>query len=619
VLSGAPVAMAFVDTDLRLICVNAAMAALTGRPADAHPGLRVLDIAPEVAADIDGLLRRGLAGETVADHELRANDRDWVVNCFPVRDDSGTVTGVGATVDDVTERLAAEQALRRSEMRLRQMAEQLPLVFWLTSPDASEIWYVSPGYERVWGRSVESLVADPRSFIAAVHPEDRARVERASQLAPDVDYNEEYRVIRPDGSVAWVRDRAFEICDADGRRIARTGFAMDVTAEKDLEAQLRQAQKMEGLGRLAGGIAHDFNNMLTLIEGYGGLALAKLANGADAAAEVREMLHAGERAAELTRRLLTFSRPRSAFTGSAQVNAVVAEIEELLRRLIGEDIRVTTALDPAAGAVGVDAVELGQVVINLAVNARDAMPAGGELAIRTGTARIDPASVQARAGARPGEHVTLVVRDTGTGMTPDTLEHAFDPFFTTKPPGQGTGLGLATVYGIAERAGGHVALRSAPGEGTEVTMHLPVAAPPEDDAAPAVAGPRALGAGETVLVAEDEPALRALVALVLRDAGYQVLEAGSGDEALRVAEAHGEPLHLLLTDVVMPGMAGPALAAELGALRPGLRTVFVSGYPDRVDGGAPAADEARFLPKPFSPEELVRTVRDVLDEPPGRP
>jgi two-component system, cell cycle sensor histidine kinase and response regulator CckA len=622
VLTGAPVAMAFVDTELRIVCANAALAAIDGLPAAEHRGRRVADVAAEVAPTVDDLLRRALAGEAVRDAGLRAGERDWVVNCFPVRDAAGAVIGAGATVDDVTERRTAEGAVRRSEERLRQMAEHLPLVFWLTNADGSEIWYLSPGYERVWGRSVESLLADPASFLDAVHPEDRPRMQHAQSLAPDVDYDEEYRIIRPDGTVAWIRDRAFEIRDGDGRRVARTGFAMDVTEAKHLEAQLRQAQKMEGLGRLAGGIAHDFNNMLTLIEGYGGLALAKLSAGGDATAEVREMLQAGERAAELTRRLLTFSRHRPPRSGTACVNEVVADMQELLRRLIGEDIVVTTALDPAAAglAVAVDPVELGQVVMNLAVNARDAMPGGGDLAITTRMARVEAGTLPARAGARPGEHVVLVVRDTGTGMTPETLDQAFDPFFTTKPPGEGTGLGLATVYGIVEQAGGHVALRSAPGDGTEVTVHLPVTEAVQPAGAPSTvdkaSSPRA---GETILVVEDEPALRALVALVLREAGYTVLEAGSGEEALRVADAHAGELHLLLTDVVMPGMPGPALAARMRDRRPGLRTIFVSGYPDRAEGGAPAPEDGAFVPKPFSPQVLVHTVRGLLDKTPGIP
>jgi two-component system cell cycle sensor histidine kinase/response regulator CckA len=612
VLAGAPAAMAFFDADLRIVRANAALAALDGLDPEAHAGKRVADIAPELAETIDALLRRALAGEQVRDAALRAGDRDWVLGCFPVRDAVGRVIGAGATVDDVTERLAAEGAVRRSEERLRQMAEHLPLVFWLTNADATEIWYISPGYERVWGRSVESLETDPGSFLAAVHPDDRTRAQATQAL---VGYDEEYRVIRPDGSVAWVRDRAFEICDDGGRRVARTGFVMDVTESKVLEAQLRQAQKMEGLGRLAGGIAHDFNNMLTLIEGYGELALAKLASGADAAGEVREMLAAGERATELTRRLLTFSRHRPPRAGYARVNDVVADMEELLRRLIGEDVRITTRLDPDAGAVAVDPVELGQVVMNLAVNARDAMRGGGELAIETSVASVDPGSVLARSGARAGAHVVLAVRDTGAGMTAETVEHAFDPFFTTKPPGEGTGLGLATVYGIVEQAGGHVGLRSAPGEGTEVTLHLPVTAarPAAEVPDPPAAG--SPGAGGTVLVAEDEPALRALVALVLRDAGYTVLEAGSGDEALRVAGAHARPFDLLVTDVVMPGLGGPELAAALRSAQPGLRTIFVSGYPERGEGSAPVPEGEEFLPKPFSPEALVRKVRGVLDEP----
>jgi len=278
---------------------------------------------------------------------------------------------------------------------------------------------------------------------------------------------------------------------------------------------------------------------------------------------------------------------------------------------------VQTALDPAAGAVAVDPGELGQVVMNLAVNARDAMPGGGVLTMETTVARIGAGDVEALAGARAGEHVVLVVRDTGAGMTAHAVEHAFDPFFTTKPPGQGTGLGLATVYGIVEQAGGHVALHSQPGTGTVVTVHLPRVPDEDAGAADADAAGVGEGRGETVLVAEDEPALRALVALVLREHGYTVLEAGSGDEALRVAARHDGPLDLLLTDVVMPGMGGPELAAALRARQPGVRTLFVSGYPDREEGGAAPLDTGEFVPKPFSPEALVRKVRHVLDEPPA--
>jgi two-component system, cell cycle sensor histidine kinase and response regulator CckA len=602
-LEHAPFGVALLDAQLRFVRGNAALAR------------------DELRGEVDALLRRALAGEAVTEVPLRRDGREWVTSFFPVVDEDGTITGVGLTMLDVTEVNAAERAVRQSEWNLRQMAAHLPLVFWMTSADAGEILYVSPGYEHVWGRSVESLVAEPGSFLDAVHPDDRARIAAASSAAPEVDYNEEYRVVRPDGTTVWVRDRAFAVRDADGRKVARTGFAMDVTESKELEAQLRQAVKMEGLGRLAGGIAHDFNNMLTLIEGYGALALAKLAGGDDATGEVREMLEAGERAADLTRRLLTFSRRRPQVQGHAVVNEVVGEMERLLRRLIGEDVRVSTALDPEAGAVAVAAGELGQVVMNLAVNARDAMPGGGVLAIETGRARIAPGDVEARAGAQPGEHAVLVVRDTGIGMSAHVVEHAFDPFFTTKPPGTGTGLGLATVYGIVEQAGGHVGLRSEPGAGTVVTVHLPLVPGPEPawerEPVPPRAVPRRPGA--TVLVVEDEPALRALVALVLREHGYAVLEAGSGDEAMRVAARHDAPLDLLLTDVVMPGMAGPELAAELRRRRPGLPTIFMSGYPDRLEGGVGSLDHGVFVPKPFSPEALARRVGDVLDQSPGDP
>jgi len=364
------------------------------------------------------------------------------------------------------------------------------------------------------------------------------------------------------------------------------------------EEQLRQAQKMEAVGRLAGGIAHDFNNLLTVITSYGDLLLEDLAPDDSRRDDVDQIRKAAEGAAALTRQLLAFSRQQVLEPKVVDLRAVLAGTEKLLRRLIGADVHLAMPLAPDLGAVKADPGQLEQIIINLAVNARDAMPGGGRLTIEAANMVVE---------ARPGRYVMLAVSDTGIGMDEQTKARVFEPFFTTKETGKGTGLGLATVYGIVKQAGGFITVDSEPGRGTTFKVYLPRV---DEPVAPAIARPAPAEprrGTETVLVAEDAPSVRLVTRQVLERYGYTVLEAPTGDIALRLAAKHHGPIHLLLTDVVMPGLSGRQLAGQLSLLRSEMKVLYVSGYADTVEPGA------AYLQKPFAPEALARRVRDVLD------
>jgi PAS domain S-box-containing protein len=377
------------------------------------------------------------------------------------------------------------------------------------------------------------------------------------------------------------------------------------------EAQLLQAQKMEAVGRLAGGVAHDFNNLLTVINGYSEVLLQGLPDADPIREPLGEIRTAGERAGLLTRQLLAFSRKQVLQPVVVNLNAVVADMDRMLRRLIGEDVELVTRLDPALWLVRADAGQVEQVLLNLAINARDAMPTGGRLTLETHNVEAGPGA------ARPGRYALLAVSDTGLGMTDDVRGHIFEPFFTTKEPGRGTGLGLSTVYGIVTQSGGQVEVESGPGLGTTFRVYLPRA---EEAAAPA--GRKEPGAGpprgdETVALVEDDDSLRALVHTVLTRSGYRVIDARHGPEALLKCGQHDGPIHLLVTDVVLPQVSGPQLAERLAVLRPGLKVLFISGYTDEaVIRHGMVSPGTAFLPKPFTPAALAQKVREVLDAPP---
>lgn len=513
------------------------------------------------------------------------------------------------------ERRKAEAALRESEERFRQMAENIREVFWMTNADLSQVLYVSPAYEEIWGRSCQSWYDHPKSFLDAVHAEDSERI-RSSFLdgVRESDFHNEFRIERPDGSVRWILDHSFPIRDSQGRVCRLAGIARDVTEVKRLEVQFRQAQKMEAIGRLAGGVAHDFNNLLMIIRGRCEMLLADLKGQDPLLKQVEEIHWASDRAASLTGQLLAFSRKQVMQPRILDLDGVVKGAEKMLRRLIGEDIDLRVEVHPDLGRIKADPGQVEQVLMNLAVNARDAMPEGGELTIHAGNVDYAESVDDGESASRPGDYVLISVRDQGIGMSDEVKARIFEPFFTTKEVGKGTGLGLATVYGIVKQSGGTISFESELSQGTTFHVFLPRVSQSEERDSSAVDSLHPTDSGwETVLLVEDEEGVRALTAQFLKLEGYKVLEAEDGGKALELSRRHAGDIHLLLTDMVMPGMSGPQLADRMLQSRPDVKILFVSGYTDDTIARNGGLEGAPFLQKPFSRGELVGKIRKVLD------
>jgi len=402
-----------------------------------------------------------------------------------------------------------------------------------------------------------------------------------------------------------------EILEVDGKECALAIFR-DITERKTLEKQMRQTQKMEAVGQLTGGIAHDFNNLLGVIIGYSEILEERLPAGDPLHKECLQIKKAGQSAASLTRQLLAFSRQQVLESKILDLNSIVRNVEKMLRRLIGEHIDLRTNLDPALGCVKADQGQIEQVIINLAVNARDAMGQGGKLVIETANVVLDEDYARRHQPQQPGPYILLSVADTGAGMDAETQSHIFEPFFTTKEVGQGTGLGLSTVYGVVRQSGGHIWVYSEPGQGTTFKIYLPRAGQMAGLQQPLPAPADALRGTETVLLVEDEEALRGLARSLLEASGYTVLEAGLPEAAFEIAKQHSGPIHLMLSDMVMPGMNGRSLAAKLAAVRPEMKVVFMSGY-SGFTHAALADSKIALLAKPFTRETLLRKLRETLD------
>ncbi len=415
---------------------------------------------------------------------------------------------------------------------------------------------------------------------------------------------------RKDGEIFPVEVSLSYLDTMEGR--FAIAFISDTSPRKRLEEQLLHAQKMEAVGRLAGGVAHDFNNLLTVILGYERMLLEELPEGSPLRDYAEEVLKAGDRAAELVNQLLAFSRRQMMQPRVVDLNLLLRESEKMLRRLIGEDIKLNVLLSPEAGNIRVDPGHLQQIVFNLAVNARDAMPQGGKLTIETAPAHLDEEYARTHAGVVPGEYVMIGISDTGHGMDAETKRHMFEPFFTTKGQGKGTGLGLATVYGIVKQSGGDIWVYSEPGQGTTFKLYFPrVNENPEQIAAHV---PAALRGTETVLVVEDEAGVRDLIAAQLRQLGYTVLAAADGHEAIRLSGEHSGPIPMLLTDVVLPELSGRQVAEQLRAARPEMKVIYLSGYTENAVVHHGVLDpEVDFLGKPFSQRALAKKLREVLE------
>ncbi|HET9466911.1 MAG TPA: ATP-binding protein, partial [Vicinamibacterales bacterium] len=540
----------------------------------------------------------------------------------PIRHADGTVDGVVLIFRDCTQRHQAEEAMRERLLlreRVQQITENIREVFWLTDPATHEMLYTSPAFHAIWGRPLADLEGSPHGWLNTIHAEDRERIAYASKTKKSIGaYDEEYRIVRPDGTIRWIRDRGVPVRDAAGNVIRIAGVAEDITERRELERGLRQAQKMESVGLLAGGVAHDFNNALTIIMGSTEVLAEELPASREAAAMLDEIRKATDRAASLTRQLLAFSRKDVVAPRVIDFNALVSDTERMLRRLLGEDIELRASLDRAIAHVRVDPGQWDQVLVNLAVNARDAMTGCGRLSIETRDVTIDARSAPASGGVRPGRYVQLSVSDTGTGMTPDVLSRIFEPFFTTKGVGHGTGLGLAVVYGIVRQSGGHIDVQSQVNVGTTFTILIP--AVDADVETSSVGHTRAQPSTEqpheTILLVEDEDSLRRMAARVLIKQGYTVLEAGSGPDALRLLDERHTRIDLLVTDVVMPAMDGRELAERVRQTQPSAKVLFTSGYTEDaiVHRGVEAAHVA-FLQKPYAPAVLASKVLEVLHQP----
>ncbi|HYF38837.1 MAG TPA: ATP-binding protein, partial [Gemmatimonadales bacterium] len=541
-------------------------------------------------------------------------------------DKAGKLRGFAKVTRDLTERRQAEASLRQHENLLATVLETLPVGLLVTDREARVI-LSNEMASRVWGKIGEG------DDMIVRYRESKAWWADTGQRIDD-DAWPLWRAIREGESVLnsviqlergeerkVVIKSAVPLRDAEGRIVGAVIVDQDVTdrfrAEQQLgetRAHLAQAQKMEAIGRLAGGIAHDFNNLLTVINALSIVVLKQLPHGHPLRTDLEEIHAAGDRAANLTRQLLAFSRRQVLQPEVLDLNVVVLGVSRMLRRLIGEDVVVRLDLDPDLSAVQADRGQLEQVIMNLALNARDAMPTGGSLGMITSNAKLTNGLPGDRGSLPPGNYVKLVVNDTGIGMDAVTRSQIFEPFFTTKPQGQGTGLGLATVYGIIQQSGGEVEVESEPGRGSSFTIYLPVAAQsPSADQPNLVSGSD--GGTELILLVEDEPSVRRLTANLLRNSGYAVLEASGGWEALRAAQTSPRPVDLVLTDVVMPGMSGPELVAQLRSQGEGIRVLYMSGYSDVAERPGMSLASFPILPKPFTPEALGRKVREVLEAP----
>ena len=514
---------------------------------------------------------------------------------------------------DITERKQAESALRKSENQYRMLFERNPHPMFVYDPHTLAYLAVNDAAVEQYGYSREEFAAMTVDDISPRKDQPLSR-DMTLHMGEGFERRGVWKNRKKDGAIIEVEVLAHHI--PFGAGVACIVMALDITERRRLEEQLRQSQKMEAIGRLAGGIAHDFNNLLTVINGYGDLAFNILPPENKAHEFVAEMIKAGERAADLTRQLLAFSRKTVLSPKLLDLNAVIRDMERLLRRLISEDIDFAARLQAVEPRVSADPGHLQQVILNLAVNARDAMPKGGKLTIETKNADLDLEYVETRQGIQPGRYVRLSVSDTGSGMTPEVQAHLFEPFFTTKDVGKGTGLGLAAVHGIVKQSGGHIAVYSELDIGTTFTIYLPVVepqAPVIQSLQPARIAPNG---DETVLLVEDEDAVRSLTRHVLKGRGYTVLEASEGEEALRIASMHEGTIHILVTDVIMPGMGGREVADRLRALSDEIKVLYLSGYTeDAVVRHGILEDQVNFLHKPFTPLALALKVREVLDAP----
>ena len=614
------------DRDGRFTLANEAVARIYGTTADELIGRSDADFNPD-PAEVNGFRQDDLAvlesGRPKLIAEEQVTDRTtgqvrWFQTVkVPIEDPRGGrfVLGVAS---EITRRLAAEAESRQLDERLALIAHASNEVVYEHDLRSDAIWWNENLYD-AFGIAPDAPVGHADWYLAQLHPEDTDVVLQAlEQVRSDRTsaYQIEYRFRRGDDTWSYVLDRGSVLRAPDGMPERVVGAILDISSQKELEEQFRHAQRMEAIGRLAGGIAHDFNNLLTVIRGTTDLLIDTFEQGSTVRKDLGDIAAAADRATALTRDLLTFSRRQVVQPRVLDVNQVVEGIQSMLGRLLPETITLRLRLADGLDRIRADAGQLDQVIMNLVVNARDAMPSGGALTLETDNVELDDEYASVHRDVVPGEHVMLAVSDDGHGMSPAVRERLFEPFFTTKGVGEGTGLGLATVYGIVRQSGGHIWVYTEPDRGTTFKLYFPRVekTSAEVTGAPAAALPDARG-GETILAVEDDAAVRAVTCRMLRQRGYNVLEADSGTAAVKVAERHLGRIDLLFTDVVMPGMDGRQLYEEVRRRYPGIRVIFTSGYTgDGIQQSGVLEFTMPYLQKPFTPTALSRLVRQVLDE-----
>jgi two-component system cell cycle sensor histidine kinase/response regulator CckA len=527
--------------------------------------------------------------------------------------------GTACVCRDLSQREHAERARAEAEAKYRMLVEHVNAITYIAEIGMEGQWYyVSPQVEAILGYTPDEWLAISRQWTLQIHPDDLHGVVAAEEASEKgFPFQAEFRIRRKDGREVWLSDTAVVVKGSDAHRVME-GIMVDITDRKVLETQLQQSRKMEAVGRLAGGIAHDFNNLLTIVTGYTDLALSRPAVPLEIRADIERIENAAGRAASLVQQLLAFSRKQVLQPRTLDVNAIVLNLDKLLRRLMDDNIEMITRAHENVGKVKADPAQLEQVIMNLLVNARDAMPKGGRIVLETSNVDLDSHYAEDHATVKPGRYVMLAVSDTGIGMSQETVAHIFEPFYTTKESGHGTGLGLSTVYGIVKQSGGYIWVYSEPGRGSTFKVYLPRVEEMQEDAVATSPAQLSAKGTETILLVEDEQAVRELIETVLLEQGYEVLAARDTNHAEELAKNFEREIHMLLTDVVMPGTSGRELAARVCVLRPAIRVLYMSGYTDNViSTGGMLEKGLAFLQKPFSPSILVQKVREVLSRTPA--
>jgi PAS domain S-box-containing protein len=626
--SQVPAGLCVVDRDLRFMRINGRLSEINGIAVTGHLGRTVREVLPDLADDLEPLFLSVLdTGEPVLQREIHGTTparpgavREWLASYYPLMV-GGRVDAVSGIVIEMTEQKQAQESLRRSEERLRIALEGNSEGVWDWDVRKGPAVF-NDGYSRMLGYEPEEFAKDYDTWRTLVHPEDIGRVDRAhaEHIYEGKKFRVELRMRKKNGDWCWILSRGAVVeRDAEGRAVRMIGTHMDITEQKLAEAekarlqeQLLQAQKLESVGRLAGGVAHDFNNLLTVINGYSDLLLRELGEDDPHREIITDIKTVGQRAASLTRQLLAFSRKQILHPQPLIIDTTIHNMRHMFARLLGEDVQLKMSLNVPDAAIFADPGQFDQILMNLVVNARDAMPAGGALTMETS----EPGSHEvAQTRDFSGSWVVISVTDTGMGMDEATQSHLFEPYFTTKETGKGSGLGLSTIHGIVAQSGGDIQVESTPGAGTTFRIYLPKMVGPISFPKSVEATPKLFGT-ETILVVEDEAEVRAYTVAALKAYGYRTFAAEDAQAALLVAERESGPIDLVLTDMVMPKMNGLELAARLAQLKPSLRVLYMSGYSSDMMASRGVLQEGLLLvEKPFSPEQLVQKVREVLGPP----